>query len=130
MDIYSIEADVMNRFLHLVRANRGVFSHALVHDALFIEKSLSPGEVQDAFLRAARNCGLRSLRISLKHWDTAREKFMAFLRDMTPAYNPDQKLDWKGRAVGFHTSDRQKTLWEMLGKVPKDSYKYWHSSGI
>lgn len=101
-----------------------------MHDALFIEKSLSPSEVQDAFLRAAQGSGLNNLRISLKLWDTAREKFMAFLRDMKPTYNPDQKLDWKGRNVSLCTMDRQKTLWEMLGKVPKDSYEYWNSSGL
>ena len=51
--LQDVEARAMNKFLNKLRESRPLFSHVLVHDALFIDRSVGVGEVMDSFRWAA-----------------------------------------------------------------------------
>ena len=120
--LQDIEARIMNLFLGKLRQGRHVFSHALVHDALFVDKDITVGLAQEKFAEATKALGLGSLTISLKTWDGHRRDFERFMQNMTPQYNPYEKI--RALPYGKHMPEKgQTTMLQFLDKVPKDRYQ-------
>ena len=108
-----------------LRRSRRIFSHAIVHDAIFIEKTVTAGEVRKAFSEAASETGVRGVSISAKDWSPARGKFMEFLRRMTPPYDPAARIHWEEKPDNrtINADPAQRPIWQLIGKLPKDAYE-------
>ena len=78
--ISNIEARLMRGTLRRLRNSRGVFSHYLVHDGIFIDRAVDPGIIHDAFDNEARSLGLGLVRIVTKPWDKAKNEYHRLLR--------------------------------------------------
>ncbi len=63
-----VEAQVVRLVLMDLRGRRPLFSHALVHDALFIDTSVQCHEVLSAFDRVIAVLGLAPMQVTEKSW--------------------------------------------------------------
>ncbi len=63
-----VEARVVRLVLHMLRASRPLFSHALVHDALLVDNRIPAADVLIAFETVAAALELPMLRAVEKVW--------------------------------------------------------------
>ena len=119
--LQGIEARIMSLFLQNLRAGRTIFSHGLVHDAIFTEKSIGEAAVQRAFHEAAVACGFPDLTIARKDWHSLQAELQAFLVDMQPPYDPQKPIKQQQCREARRTRG-QLPMTAFLGKLPKHAY--------
>ena len=85
--ISNIEARLMRGMLRRLRNPRGMFSHYLVHDGIFIDRTVDPGIIQDAFDNEARSLGLGCVRMVAKRWDRAKTEYHRLLKHHGYSHN-------------------------------------------
>ena len=78
----SAEATVMRTFLLLLRADLPLFSHGLVHDAVYLHNDVSDAVITQGF---------PALRLSRKSWSKARAKAEMILSQA--GYRSDAKIE-------------------------------------
>ena len=106
-----------------LRRGKPLFSHAIVHDALFIEDIVQESEIQDAFCDSMTAEGIGPLRISRKSWNTAEEKTLSTLNSMVPPYDPLSSLS-KGKVQRPQQNTHgQQSMWRYMGKLLKREYE-------
>ena len=121
--LQDLESRVINLSLDILRRKWDrVFSHAIVHDALFIEKTVDEVNVSDSFQTAARTLGLVPLSISRKSWDTAKEKFQELLDSMQPPYDPHSRVSSVRIKHPSRKPYGQQSMLRYLGKYAKAEY--------
>ena len=86
----AIEATVIRSFLAFLREDFPIFSHGLVHDAVYIHNTVSAAAVEAAFQRAAHKHGFPCLTLSRKTWDKARAKATLLLQQS--GYRHDARI--------------------------------------
>ena len=69
----------MRGTLRRLRNFRSIFSHYLVHDGIFVDRSVEPGIVYNAFNDEAKLLGLGLVRIVPKPWDKAKKEYHRLL---------------------------------------------------
>ena len=74
----NVESRLMRGTLRGLRDVRGVLSHYLVHDGVYIENTIDEGVVQEAFNREAATLQLDRVRIARKPWDDAKTEHHRF----------------------------------------------------
>ena len=78
--ISSVEARLVRGALRRLRHQRGVFSHYLVHDGVYIDCSIDEHLVVRTFHDEARHLGLNRVVVAKKSWDTPRRDYHRLLR--------------------------------------------------
>ncbi len=86
----AVEATVIRSFLAFLREDFPIFSHGLVHDAVYIRNTVSAAAVEAAFQRAAHKHGFPCLTLSRKTWDKARAKATLLLQQS--GYRHDARI--------------------------------------
>jgi len=76
----AVEARVIRRTLGELRKSHGLFSHAIVHDAVVIHSDITETNVMRAFRCAALEAGFPSLRLEAKGWQEDIDKADVLLR--------------------------------------------------
>ena len=118
----SAEAHVMRTFLVILRRQCGVFSHGLVHDAVFIHRGVSPAIVHGAFQRAAEVCGIPGLKLSEKTWEKARLKASNLLSEAR--YSLDSRISAvedppQNKSIKRFLNPSHDNLWLSYNRIPK-----------
>ena len=92
----TLEAEVIWRTVWLLRAEFGLFSHAVIHDAILVSTAVPHQAVHFAFARAAQAFGIPSLR--LKATDLAEEAQQA--EQVALAHGYKEGSPWAQRILG------------------------------
>ena len=117
-----VEATVMRSFLLHLRSSLPIFSHGLVHDAVYIHKDISDSTVHRAFGRAISEHGFPALQLKRKSWEKARTKAMDLLAQHN--YRSDLKLQTsdlpsRRQSLWKHMAPTVDNLWMSYVRVPK-----------
>ena len=107
--LQAMEGKIMRRFLHLLRRQRPVFSHALVHDAIFIENDIPMEFVLKTYSCAATEFEMPTLRIAAKPWDVAKAKLDEVIEEA--GYHPKKQIEWPTVQLTTNEVIRRRPMW-------------------
>jgi len=124
------EAAVVRLTLHYLRQQRAIFSHGIVHDAIFVHREVAAEDVQTAFTRSTHQLGLAHLKLVPKTWDTTITKYEQRLQESS--YSSNAKIDLTGIAGLQKAANQQhasrttsgqgnapRSIWDTQGVLPK-----------
>ena len=124
------EAAIIRRTLWHLRHKRPIFSHGIVHDALFIHKEINDTAIQEAFHTSTNELGVSHMRLAYNTWDATIDKYHQRLNESE--YNPQGKLDLS-KIPGLERAAEQqhdlcaqppratvpRSIWDTHGVYPK-----------
>ena len=88
-----MEAHVMRSTLERLRLrHKKPFSHAFVHDTIYVEQSIPPISVLGAFGEVMQELALEGPRLKMKPWKEAMARADEIINTSAPAYNPDDRF--------------------------------------
>ena len=118
----------MRGTLRRLRNFRGIFSHYLVHDGIFVDHAVDGNIVREAFNDEAALLRLARVRIVPKPWGAAKDEYHRLLARYNYSHEvniavPVTRDGCTARSVGLSAmksvSTGRRRPREMRGKVPK-----------
>ena len=127
--VSNVESRLIRGMLRRIRERRGIFSHYMVHDGVYIDSSIEESIIKDTFNLEATTLRLDRVRIARKPWDDAKTEYHRLLSGHGYSYDaniPIPPLDRTSQAEPVHTplivpvtTDHQRPE-ESRGVLPKN----------
>lgn len=119
MQLRSAETVLMGHTVHALRREVGPFSHFLMHDAIYVEKTIREEHVHHAYRRASEDLGIQGVELRLRDWFTDHQAFQKEVLDVMPNYHSGYRPSLPRNIHLPRAAPCSERRWDIWGRLPK-----------